>query len=101
MTPMSDVTAITQLILRERQGRDRGWWDRMRAAFRPDSVVRLSWFSGTGPEFVRRSEEMSARGDLSVHAEAGASSEPRIDFEGLPAHPVGTDPRSWLTGATP
>ncbi|MFJ1766942.1 nuclear transport factor 2 family protein [Amycolatopsis sp. NPDC088138] len=64
---MSDVTAITQLILHERQGRDRGWWDQMRAAFRPDSTVHLSWFTGSGAEFVKRSEAMSARGDLSVH----------------------------------
>ncbi|MEA5367305.1 nuclear transport factor 2 family protein [Amycolatopsis sp., V23-08] len=98
---MSDVTAITQLILHERQGRDRGWWDQMRAAFRPDSTVRLSWFTGSGAEFVQRSEAMSARGDLSVHrmappvvtvrgdrahAEASASTELQIDFEGVAAH---------------
>jgi hypothetical protein len=98
---MSDITAITQLILRERQGRDRGWWDQMRTAFRPDSTVRLSWFTGSGPEFVERSEAMSSRGDLSVHrmappaiavhgdrahAEASASIELQIDFDGVAAH---------------
>lgn len=98
---MSDITDITQLILLERQGRDRGWWNQMRAAFLPESTVRLSWFTGTGPEFVAQSQDMSGRGDLSVHrlappairvhddrahAEASASVELRIDFDGTPAH---------------
>ena len=30
---MSDITTITQLVLQERQARDRGWWDRMRSCF--------------------------------------------------------------------
>jgi hypothetical protein len=25
----SDITKITQLVLHERQGRDRGWWDQI------------------------------------------------------------------------
>lgn len=29
---MDDVTEITQLVLKERQGRDRGWWEQMAAA---------------------------------------------------------------------
>ncbi|GAA4670117.1 nuclear transport factor 2 family protein [Amycolatopsis dongchuanensis] len=64
---MDDVTEITQLVLNERQGRDRGWWDQMRSAFADDSTVRLSWFRGSGAEFVAASREMSARGDLAVH----------------------------------
>jgi hypothetical protein len=35
---MSDATEITQLFMHERQGRDRGWFDQMRAAYRPDSI---------------------------------------------------------------
>ncbi|MFD4668877.1 nuclear transport factor 2 family protein [Lentzea sp. NPDC058450] len=58
---------ITQLVLHERQGRDRGWWDQQAACFWPDSVVTLSWFTGSGPDFVARSREMSGRGDVSVH----------------------------------
>ncbi|MET3174841.1 UNVERIFIED_ORG: hypothetical protein ABIB52_002692 [Arthrobacter sp. UYCu721] len=64
---MNDIALITQLILHERQGRDRGWWEQMRAAFLPDSTVNLSWFNGTGPDFVTASENMSGRGDKSVH----------------------------------
>ena len=98
---MSDTTDITQLILRERQGRDRGWWDQMRSAFRSDAIVRLSWFDGSGDDFVTRSQEMSGRGDLAVHrvqppavrlrgdrahAEVAASVEMQIEFDGIPVH---------------
>ncbi|WP_405771853.1 nuclear transport factor 2 family protein [Streptomyces sp. NBC_00080] len=62
-----DVTAVAQLVLHERQGRDRGWWDAMRQCYTPDSVVRISWFRGSGPEFVNQSERMADRGDRAVH----------------------------------
>lgn len=64
---MTQESHIAQLILRERQGRDRGWWAQMADAYWPDSVVRLTWFHGTGPDFAAASEAMAGRGDLSVH----------------------------------
>ncbi|HVV10637.1 nuclear transport factor 2 family protein [Amycolatopsis sp.] len=64
---MSETTEITQLVLRERQGRDRGWWDQMRSSFAEDSTVRLSWFRGSGPGFVAASEKMAAGGDAALH----------------------------------
>ncbi len=100
---MSDATEITQLFLQERQGRDRGWWDQMRLAYRQDSIVRLSWFTGSGPDFVDLSEEMNSRAGRSVHrlcppcvrvrenrahAEASASIEFQVVFDGVPAHLV-------------
>ncbi|MDG4668034.1 nuclear transport factor 2 family protein [Mycobacterium sp. 236(2023)] len=60
---MSDVSAVIQLILRERQGRDRGWWEQMRDAYAADSVVDMSWFQGSGHEFVRRSQFMAESPD--------------------------------------
>jgi hypothetical protein len=63
----SDITQITQLVLHERQGRDRGWWDQMRSCFADDSTVRLSWFRGSGAGFVAGSQEMAGRGDTAVH----------------------------------
>lgn len=65
----ADTEAVTQLVLRERQSRDRGWWDDMADCFAADSVVDMSWFTGPGLEFVERSREMSAGGwgGLSVH----------------------------------
>ena len=64
---MDAITEITQLVLRERQGRDRGWWTQMAACFHPDSRVTLSWFDGPGSEFVARSQKMSEAGLRMVH----------------------------------
>jgi hypothetical protein len=64
---VDDITRISQTVLRERQGRDRGWWDQMRSCFADDSTVRLSWFRGSGADFVTESQKMADRGDTSVH----------------------------------
>jgi hypothetical protein len=64
---MDAITEISQLVLIERQARDRGWWDQMRSCFAEDATVRLSWFRGTGVDFVAQSERMAARGDSAVH----------------------------------
>lgn len=64
---MSDLTEVTQLVLRERQSRDRGWWEEMEGCFHPDSRVDLSWFSGSGPDFVSGSKAMAARGVRTAH----------------------------------
>jgi hypothetical protein len=56
-----DVVAITQLILKERQSRDLGYWDDMRDCFHPDSRIRVSWFCGSGEDFVRGSIDMASR----------------------------------------
>ncbi|TFC06942.1 nuclear transport factor 2 family protein [Cryobacterium adonitolivorans] len=62
-----DLTTITQVVLHERQARDRGWWYQMAGCFWPDSQVHLSWHTGDGPGFVAASREMAGRGDASVH----------------------------------
>lgn len=63
----ADITAITQLILRERESRDLGRWKRMGECFWPDSLVRVSWFRGSGAEFVAGSMDMAKRGVLAKH----------------------------------
>jgi hypothetical protein len=75
---MDDITRISQTILKERQGRDRGWWDQMRACFADDATVRLSWFRGSGADFVAASEKMVARGETSLHR----LSPPVVDHHG-------------------
>jgi len=62
-----DASAISQLILRERQGRDRGWFEQEAECFHADSRVRISWFDGPGPEFVRLSSELYANGIRPIH----------------------------------
>jgi hypothetical protein len=52
----ADVSAISQLVLRERLSRDFGLWEQMRDCFHDDSGVRISWITASGPEFVRRSK---------------------------------------------
>ena len=63
----ADITSISQLILRERESRDMGRWEQMRECFWPDSVVRISWFRGNGPDFVTSSIDMARRGILAKH----------------------------------
>jgi SnoaL-like domain len=63
----ADITAITQLILRERESRDLGRWQPMRECYWPESLVRVSWFRGSGAEFVEGSIDMARRGVLAKH----------------------------------
>jgi hypothetical protein len=63
----TDISAITQLVLRERESRDLGRWERMKDCFRPDSLVRVSWFRGNGADFVAGSINMARRGVPAKH----------------------------------
>ena len=63
----ADINAITQLILRERESRDLARWETMRECYWPDSLVRVSWFRGNGPDFVTGSIEMARRGIPAKH----------------------------------
>lgn len=63
----ANVVAITQLILRERESRDLGRWETMGSCFWPESQVRVSWFRGSGADFVEGSVDMARRGILAKH----------------------------------
>lgn len=69
MTPdeASDITAITQLVVRERESRDLCLWNRMAGCFHEDSRVEISWFQGSGKEFVTASKGMFERGMRAKH----------------------------------
>jgi SnoaL-like domain len=62
-----DAQAVTQLVLRERQSRDRGWWDDMASCFTPDAVINMSWFTGLASEFMRLTRKRSANGVWGRH----------------------------------
>lgn len=64
---MSDIEQVTQLVLRERSSRDRGWWDEMAACFAADSIVDMSWFNGSGADFVRLTRQASQDGVWGRH----------------------------------
>jgi hypothetical protein len=59
---MSAIDDVTQVILHERQARDQGWWDQMASYYHENSRVEVSWFKGSGAEFVEQSRT-TARGD--------------------------------------
>lgn len=63
----ADVSAITQLILSERESRDMGWWTRMAACFHPDARIRISWIDGDAEAFVKGSIDMAERGMKAKH----------------------------------
>jgi hypothetical protein len=63
----ADVSAITQLVLTERESRDLGRWEQLGACYLPDSHVEISWISGTGAQFVAGSIEMARRGVKARH----------------------------------
>ncbi|HXX19124.1 MAG TPA: nuclear transport factor 2 family protein [Candidatus Acidoferrum sp.] len=67
VTESADITTITQLILRERESRDLQRWNTMRDCFWPDSLIRVSWFRGNGPDFVAGSIDMAKRGVPAKH----------------------------------
>jgi hypothetical protein len=62
-----DIAVVTQVVLNERQGRDRGWWDLMRELYWPDSRVKLSWYDGPGAGFIDGSAAMAERGSVALH----------------------------------
>lgn len=67
MSATDDIAAITQLVVRERESRDMGFWNRMRDCFHEDAEINISWFQGKGHEFVAASADMAARGMLAKH----------------------------------
>ena len=63
----AEITAITQLIVREREARDQGRWKTMRECFHADALIRISWITGNADEFVNGSIDMARRGVLAKH----------------------------------
>jgi hypothetical protein len=62
-----DGFAAIQVVLREREARDRQWWNDMRDCFAEESTVTLTWYQGSGFGFVDGSEAMSERRHSSRH----------------------------------
>ena len=48
--------AIAEIILRERTARDSALWEEMSSYYHPQSEVEVSWFRGSGAEFVERTK---------------------------------------------
>jgi len=67
MSRSDDISAISQLVVCERESRDLGFWNRMRNCFHADGEVNISWFQGNAHAFVAASQDMAARGMLAKH----------------------------------
>ena len=68
MLPAQDVIHIQQLVCREREARDRRWWDEMRQVYSPNAQIRLSWYQGTAEGFIDGSIRMANNANaLSAH----------------------------------
>jgi hypothetical protein len=57
-----DAAAVGQLVLRERQNRDRGWWHEWADCFAEESVIDMSWFTGSDADFVHQTRLRSVQG---------------------------------------
>ncbi|WP_368292968.1 nuclear transport factor 2 family protein [Dehalobacter sp. TBBPA1] len=55
-----DKSNIRELIEFERYCRDQKLWNEMEKCFHPDSSVNISWFRGTGHEFIEASKKMQS-----------------------------------------
>lgn len=62
-----EVVLVTAVVLRERWARDRARWQELASCYSEESTVKVSWFAGSGREFVAASEDMAARGTLTRH----------------------------------
>jgi hypothetical protein len=67
MQSAEDTLAITQLIVNERYNRDHRKWQQFRDAYFEDSIVRISWFNGSGWDFVKATQERFAGADIGMH----------------------------------
>ncbi|GJF03493.1 nuclear transport factor 2 family protein [Pseudonocardia sp. D17] len=70
----AEAEAVRTVVLAERTAKDLGRWEVMAALFVPDSRVAVSWFHGSGADFVAGARARSARGGSPSFHEIGAVS---------------------------
>lgn len=62
-----DQVAISDVIHRERLARDSGAWDEMASLYHPDASIDVSWFQGSGADFVEATRKAIRPGVLNFH----------------------------------
>ena len=62
-----DRACIAETVQAERAARDQGQWDTMLSYWHADSEVDISWFKGSGPEFVAATQRVYEAGMRSLH----------------------------------
>lgn len=68
----SDLLAITQLQHGWGLWRDTCDWDRLRACYTADALMRTTWFDGTAADFLVASQRMASAGKGSLQHAIGA-----------------------------
>ena len=61
------IVSIKQLLEFERFCRDNALWDEMKKCYLEDSKITISWFQGTGHEFVEESKKMLVRAPHKIY----------------------------------
>lgn len=64
---INDKFSVIELIEFERFCRDNAQWMEMKKCFAPDAIVTVSWFTGTGEEFVDASMKMKAHAPHKIY----------------------------------
>ncbi len=58
-TQQLDRLAIAEVMVRERRARDTGLFAEMASYYHPDSAIEVSWFKGSGKDFVEQTEKQA------------------------------------------
>ena len=67
MTEQDQKMSIVDTIVRERIARDGGRWDEMASYWHPESVVEVSWFEGSGSQFIEQSKKNIRPDSINFH----------------------------------
>jgi ketosteroid isomerase-like protein len=72
---MIERSAIREAVENWAVWRDAGDWERFATVWHPEGVMMATWFQGTGPEFIRVTQEGWARGVSILHFLGGSAIE--------------------------
>lgn len=61
VSELVDKLAVADLVQFERLYRDQQKWEQLRAAYHPDSLIRLGWFVGNVDAYIESSRRLEAR----------------------------------------
>lgn len=64
---LDDIVQVQQLVCREREARDRQWWEVMRQTYSPKASINISWYQGSRDGFVEGSIRMARGGSSADH----------------------------------
>lgn len=67
MTEQVQKMLIVDVIVRERIARDGAQWDEMASCWHPESTVEVSWFQGSGAQFIEQSKKNIRPDSINFH----------------------------------